>query len=118
MRFVFIDDDPDSRQLWLEWAEDKGHRAWAVESAFEAKDLVADYYVFDLSAVGDILQPHMMYSPICSLLELHPGATIITVSAMSQLTVEDVIADVQKHFPDADVRYGGWGKYKDFEAAL
>lgn len=118
MRFVFIDDDPDSRRQWVDWATGRGHRAQAVESVFEAKDLVADYYVFDLSAVGSFLNTHAMYSPICKIVELHPGAGIIIISACSENTVRDVIDEVAEHIDGLRIEYGGWGTFDGLEQAL
>jgi len=118
MKFVFIDDDPDSRRQWLEWARGNGHRAQAVESVWHAKDLAADYYVIDMSAVGDLMSPHAMYSPICKLAELHPGATILIVSACSEGTVRGVIEDVMEHIAEARIGYGGWGRFQDLEKAI
>lgn len=118
MRIVFIDDEPDNRRQWLEWAKRKGHDAWAVESVFDAKDYTADFFVFDLSAVGNIMQPHSMYSPICRLIELHPGAGIILLSATSEQTVRSVIEEVSIHFDNPQIEYGGWGTFEGVEKAL
>jgi len=118
MRFVFIDDDSDNRKQWVRWAKQKGHRAQAVESVFEAVDLVADYYVLDMSAVGDMLRMHAMYSPICKLAELHPGAGIIILSACSENSVRGVIDDVAAHIDGLRIEYGGWGPFEGVEKAL
>lgn len=117
MKFVFIDDNVDNAEQWLRWAKDKGHTANHAETALDANKIRADFYVFDISAVASILQPETAYSPICSLIENHPGATIVIVSGMAKGCVEDVIEDV---FEACGVRplYGGWGKYEDFENAI
>ena len=117
-RFVFIDDDPQSREQWLTWGKRNKYDVYAVESAYEAKGIPADFYVFDISACGSgIINPHSAYSPICSLIELFPGSVFVIVSGISKNTVEDVIADVKEHI-DGIVIYGGWGTYKDFEKAI
>lgn len=118
MRIVFINDDADSRIQLKEWATGRGHRVTAVESVWDAKDIVADYYVIDMSAVGEMMNPHSMYSPICKLAELHPGAGIIIMSACSESTVRDVIDDVVAHIKGLRVEYGGWGKFEDLAKAL
>lgn len=117
-RFVFINDDKHARRQWLEWAKRKGHSAFAVDNAFEANNIAADYYVFDISAVAPgTLSSRNAYSPICKVAENNPGAIIVIVSAMGKECVQDVIDDV---FDASGVRviYGGWGTYADFEKAI
>lgn len=94
-RLCFIDDDPDCRRQWLEWAKDNGYTAKAFESAFEANQYVADCYVFDISAVGGFSMDHA-YAPIARLIEDHPGAEIIVGSAMSRNAVEDALDEVEQ----------------------
>ena len=118
MRIVFIDDNSDSRKQWMDWAKGKGYSSWVAESVFDAKDFAADFFVFDLSAVGDLMQPHSMYSPICKLIELHPGAGIILMSATSERAVRDVIDEVSIHFDSPRIEYGGWGTFEGVEKAL
>ena len=117
LKFVFIDDDRDSAERWLRWAADAGYRYKHAESALEAVKIVADFYVFDISAISGILSPEKAYSPICSIAERHPGAMMVIVSGIAKGCVEDVIEDV---FDACGVRplYGGWGKHEDFEAAI
>lgn len=117
LKFVFIDDDKDNAEQWLRWAKDSGFRAEHVESILAADKIRADFYVFDISAVGSILSPEHAYSPICTIAERHPGATIVIVSGIARGCVEDVIEDV---FEACGVRplYGGRGKYEAFEAAI
>lgn len=117
LKFVFVDDDQDNGRQWLRWAKDSGYRAEHVESILEADKIRADFYVFDISALGSILSTEHVYSPICTIAERHPGAILVIVSGIAKGCVEDVIEDV---FDACGVRplYGGWGKYKDFEAAI
>lgn len=120
MRFVFIDDDPQSREQWLQWAKRKNHQAWAFSNAYEAKDTPADFIMFDVSACGSgIINTHSAYSPICSLIERFPGAVFVIISGISRGSVEYVIENVKEHSKQgAIVIYGGWGAYKDFEKAI
>lgn len=116
-KFVFIDDDKDSAEQWLRWAAAKGYRYKHVDSALEANKIVADFYVFDISAVGGIFQPHHAYSPISTIAENHPGAILVIVSGIPKDQIEDIIDDVERA---CGVRplYGGWGKHTDFEKAI
>lgn len=115
-KFVYINDDPDEREQWLRWARENNHRAWAVESALAAVDINADYYVFDISAIAPmtITNPHLAYSPICSMIERHPGAEIIILSAVGKHTVEAIIEEVYERTGIKPI-YGGWGTYAEFE---
>lgn len=117
MRFVFIDDDKDSADQWLEWAKRNGHKAYHAESTLEANGISADFYVFDISAVSGILRPEYAYSPICTLAENHPGAVMVIVTGVAKGCVEDVIEDVYEAIGVRPL-YGGWGAYDDFEKAI
>lgn len=105
----FIDDDADNRRQWLEWADYSGINAKAVESVFEANRVAAEAYVFDVTSVAPMNVGHHAYSPICRLMEDHPGAEIYIGSCMSRNAVEEIIDDVEtvsgrrpKYFDAAD----------------
>ena len=118
LTFVFIDDDKDTADQWLRWAEEKGYTAYHAESALEANRIRSDFYVFDISVVApSVTLYYTAYSAIATLAENHPGATIVIVTGLAGPCVEDVIEDV---YEVCGVRpiYGGWGKYEDFEKAL
>ena len=116
-RIVFINDDPEDRRLWLRWARDKKYIAHAVDNILDANKIPGvDYYVFDISVVCPILSLHMAYSPICTLAENHPGATIVIVSAIGEGSVDDIVEEVKER-TGIDVINGGWGCFDDFEKA-
>jgi hypothetical protein len=116
-RFVFINDNPDDQKQWLEWAERRGHSAFAVDNTLDANNIAADYYVFDISAVSGILNVNFAYSAICKVAEHHPGATMVIVSAVGEATALAVIEEV---YDASGVKaiYGGWGTYELFEKAI
>jgi hypothetical protein len=117
-RFVFIDDDIENHEQWLRWAKRKGYDGYAVETAFEADKIPADFYIFDITAVaGSIFQAHNAYSAVCTMIENHPGATMVIVSGVSKGTVEDVIDEVEDRIGVRPI-YGGWGAYSDLEKAI
>lgn len=118
MKFVFIDDDPDNAEQWLRWAKIRGHKAEHAESVLEANKIRADFYVFDMSAVGGFMPLDHAYSPICTMVQNHPGAVMAIVSGVSKDDRESVIADVLRETPGAMIVDGGWGRYKDFEQAI
>lgn len=117
LRFVFINDDSESRRQWKEWAKGKGFSGYAVESALEASKIPSDYYVFDVSAIGGMFDPHICYSPICKIIETCPGATIVIVSGMSKNFIDEIIQEI-KSITGVTVLYGGWGTFQDFEKAV
>lgn len=67
-----------------------------------------DLVLIDLSAIGSIISPDGMYSPICSLLGKYPGATVVINSAVSARFSECVKEDVRQHNPDSDIRIVDW----------
>lgn len=118
-RIIFIDDDPASRRQWLEWSQLKGYGAKAFESVFEANQHHADVYVFDISACcPGQMDFSRAYSPICRLMEDHPGADIIIGSAMSRNAVEDALSEIEtmsgKRPKFFDASYG----FEGLEAAI
>jgi hypothetical protein len=117
LRFVFIDDDVDSRNQWLEWGNRRNYITKAVEDVFEAVKINADFYIFDISAVAPIIHTHSAYSPICKLHELHPGGIIVIISGIPKVQVEEVCEDVERHCGYRP-SYGGWGKFEDLEKAI
>ena len=112
LRVCFIDDDAEARRQWLELARIEAWKVSAVESVFEANSIAADCYVFDISAVSPNLDVQYTYSSIARLMEDHPGAAVILLSAMSRRMVEQVIDDVAQHTGRRPT-YGGHGLWTE-----
>jgi hypothetical protein len=117
LKFVFINDDEDDCKQWLQWAERKGYHAEVVSNVFDADRIRADFYVFDISAIAPANLIHTAYSPICTMINNHPGATFVIVSGISKYDVEATIEDVEDHV-GVTVLNGGWGTYEAFEEAI
>ncbi len=120
IRLIFIDDDKDKRRQWVEWVREEGCTASAFESPMEASRHNADYYIFDVSAVLPITNfsmLHTAYSPICRLMEDHPGATIIIVCAMGYSAVEEILDDI-KRISGREAHFGGVGSIDDLQSVL
>ena len=118
MKFVFIDDDKNVGACWKEWAKDEEHSAELVDNILDAVNIRADFYVFDISAVASIFDPIKAYSPICTLIEHHPGAVIVIVSGIGKGGREDIIDIVKEYKSEALIVDGGWGRFEDFEKAI
>ncbi len=119
-RLVFIDDDKDKRRQWVEWAREEGYTARAFESPMEASKHNADYYVFDVSAVcpmSNISMLYTAYSPICRLMDDHPGATVIVICALGYEAVEEVLDDI-KRVSGREAHFGGVGLTDDLQQVL
>ena len=96
MRVAFIDDEEENRRQWLEWGLFHKHTVKAFEDVFTANQWRADIYVFDISALCPMLDQHSAYSPICALMEDHPGAVIVIGSAVGYSYAENVLDDVER----------------------
>ena len=96
LRIVFIEDDSAVGTCLKAWAKDIGHRAWIVDSALDANKINADYYLFDISAVGGLYQVDHCYSPICSIAANHPGATMGVLTAWPKKSIQEVLDVIEK----------------------
>lgn len=96
LRIVFIEDDNLLAETLLAWAKDKGHEAWAVLNALDANKINADYYIFDMSAIGGTYTMHHCYSPLCTISEHHPGAAIVILTAWSKSVIQEIIDRVKE----------------------
>jgi hypothetical protein len=124
MRLCFINDDETCRSQFKEWYEDrdiernfKVDGVWVTDSAFEANGIVADVYIFDISAVAGMLQPHHAYSPIAKLMEGHPSAEVVIVTGFAKATVDEVCDNVEE-MVDRRPWYGGYGSFTDLDRVL
>lgn len=71
-----------------------------------------DLVIIDISSVCPITLLHTAYSPICTLLDLHPGVSVIIASAISKNAAEDVRTDILEHIPDANIRIAGFPMFE------
>ena len=99
----FIDDDPENREQF--------ERLYPGCSAFEGPYEAMtegqgnpDVIAIDLSSCGTLTETHSAYAPICSLIERYPGALLLVMSGLTIGYSRDVVADVLRIMPDADIR--------------
>lgn len=64
--------------------------------------------VFDMSAVGSLLDPWQCYSPICTCAAHFPGCPIIINSAVSEGFAQEVVDQVREGCPDSVVELADW----------
>ncbi len=96
LRVVFIEDDRLVADSLLDWAKDHGLRAWVTDNAIDANQINADFYIFDMSAIGGTYQIHHCYSPLCTISTNHPGAIIGILTAWSKDCIQEVLDRVKK----------------------
>lgn len=109
LRVWIIDDDASNREMLqqdvAEVLPDAVQTLFG--SLFDTRDRTdrVDLIFVDLSSIGPIAGgPHFFYGPICTLLEKHPGATLVINSAVALNYMDDVREEVIEHIPHADVR--------------
>jgi hypothetical protein len=104
--FWIVDDEEYGRNAFkddvLEIFPDA--RVCVGEDLFEVKDSpTPDYLIIDISAVAPIGNSHHAYSPICNIIEAHPGVTVVIASAVGRNYALDVEEDIKRVKPDAMV---------------
>ena len=96
MRIVFIEDDELLAEALIESVVDSGGVAYSVDNALDANKINADYYIFDMSAIGGLYAVHSCWSPIANIANNHPGASIGILTAYSEDVISEVIDKVEK----------------------
>ena len=117
LRIVIVDDDEEVQRQWQEWSEGAEYNVAAVDTVLDAVKLNADVYVIDITSVASVMQPEFAAYPICGLIDRHPGAEIVIVSAVGRRTAEDVIDRIFSSM-EVRVRYGGTGGFEAVEQVL
>lgn len=105
MRLVFVNDNPEWLQMLLEDARGESFdtpvpKDWDVRGVFSLCEVMgagADILVIDMSTLTPVMFPQhaQVTDPLCRFLDLHPGATVIISSAMSEYFVREVIEDIE-----------------------
>ena len=106
-RIAFVDDDPETvNQLkrlvsgldhsdGLGPASSKGIEARFFESAMEAVEWKADWYILDVSSVSP--HPSFSWSAVCSMIERRPDARFAIASSFGRGIVQDLIEEIEQH---------------------
>lgn len=77
-----------------------------------------DLVIIDISSVCPIMSLHSAYSPICTLLDRHPGVPVVIASAISKNAAEDIRTDILEHVPDANIRIAGFPMFETLPNTL
>jgi len=110
---VFVDDDDLKRRQWLEIARGEGFHVAGADSAYVANQQAGDVYVFDISAVSGLYdRMQWSWSPICNLMDHHPGAIVIILSAVGRRYAEEVLDDIEER-SGTRPHYGGTGSWEE-----
>lgn len=110
MRFVVVDDEEYNREeipkIIAETFPDALVRTF--EELYDANSTAFDVLVIDISSICPVMLSHSAYSPICMVLDSHPGCTVIINSCVARETMEMVREDILERKPDASVLLAGF----------
>jgi hypothetical protein len=77
-----------------------------------------DIFIIDLSAIAPIMLAHTAYAPICTLLEIYPGATVVINSAVIVDCALSVKEDILDQVSGANIHLAGHPFYETLPKVL
>ena len=96
MKFVVVDDDPQVCQIVCLWLVDFGEAIGCADLETAREFHGVDAFVVDLTVLGDMYSWQHSHRAIAALLDHHPGALVILLTALGLNPIEDILQDIER----------------------